>query len=45
MMDLVTMGTHGVLAGMLAWVLRAMHVNGWRVDIHIWRNGKSKDDE
>ena len=38
-MDWGTMGGHSIIIAMLGYIARALHVNGIRFDIRIWRNG------
>ena len=36
---------HWAIFAMVSYVARALHVNGIKFDIRIWRNGKKKDDQ
>jgi hypothetical protein len=44
-MDWATMGGHGVIAGLIVWLMRALNRHGVKFDVHIWRNGKDKVDD
>lgn len=42
-MDWATMGGHGVIAGLVAWLIRALSNHGIDVSFRIWtKNGKDR---
>jgi hypothetical protein len=44
-MDWPTMGGHGLITGLIIWLIQALKRHGVKFDFRIWRNGKPKSED